>query len=383
MDEFLELADFRWRYAQRVPRMFQDYCEAGSWSQQTRDANITDLQAVRFRQRVARDIETLELDSRLVGQQVKMPLALAPVGMLGMQHPDGEIFAARAAEAFGVPFTLSTMSICSLESVAARTQAPFWFQLYVQKDREFTLRLIKRAKAVGCSALVLTLDLQVLGKRHADHRNGLRAPPRLTAKNLIDIARRPKWALGMLRTENRQFGNIQGCVAGVDDMHDLMKWTAGSFDRKLDWSDIQFYRDAWDGPLIIKGIMEVEDAKACVALGADALVVSNHGGRQLDGAQSSIRVLPEIAATVGDQIEVWMDSGIRSGQDLIRATALGAKGVMIGRPFVYALGAAGEAGVKRMLEIFHEEASLTMAFMGHKRIQSITQNDVIIPNWSQ
>lgn len=383
MDEFLELADFRRRYAQRVPRMFQDYCEAGSWSQQTRDANITDLQAVRFRQRVARDIETLELDSQLVGQQVKMPLALAPVGMLGMQHPDGEIHSARAAEAFGVPFTLSTMSICSLESVAARTQAPFWFQLYVQKDREFTLRLIKRAKAVGCSALVLTLDLQVLGKRHADHRNGLRAPPRLTAKNLIDIARRPKWALGMLRTENRQFGNIQGCVAGVDDMHDLMKWTAGSFDRKLDWSDIQFYRDAWDGPLIIKGIMEVDDAKACVALGADALVVSNHGGRQLDGAQSSIRVLPEIAATVGDQIEVWMDSGIRSGQDLIRATALGGKGVMIGRPFVYALGAAGEAGVKRMLEIFHEEASLTMAFMGHKRIQSITQNDVIIPNWSQ
>lgn len=383
MDEFLELADFRRRYAQRVPRMFQDYCEAGSWSQQTRDANITDLQAVRFRQRVARDIETLELDSQLVGQQVKMPLALAPVGMLGMQHPDGEIHSARAAEAFGVPFTLSTMSICSLESVAARTQAPFWFQLYVQKDREFTLGLIKRAKAVGCSALVLTLDLQVLGKRHADHRNGLRAPPHLTAKNLIDIARRPKWALGMLRTENRQFGNIQGCVAGVDDMHDLMKWTAGSFDRKLDWSDIQFYRDAWDGPLIIKGIMEVEDAKACVALGADALVVSNHGGRQLDGAQSSIRVLPEIAATVGDQIEVWMDSGIRSGQDLIRATALGAKGVMIGRPFVYALGAAGEAGVKRMLEIFHEEASLTMAFMGHKRIQSVTQNDVIIPNWSQ
>jgi L-lactate dehydrogenase (cytochrome) len=358
--------------------MFQGYCESGSWTQQTLAENVSDFQNIRFRQRVARDLEPLSLETKMVGQDAKMPLAIAPVGLLGMQHADGEIHAARAAEKFGVPFTLSTMSICSIEKVAEATQAPFWFQLYVQKDREFTKKLVERAKAAECSALVVTLDLQMIGKRHADHRNGMTAPPRLTIPNILDIARRPRWALNMLSTKNREFGNIQGCTTGVDDMGDLMKWTANSFDHKLNWDDIKRFRDMWDGPLIIKGIMESSDAEECVKLGAEAMVVSNHGGRQLDGARSSISVLPEIVEKVGNDIEVWMDGGIRSGQDIIRARALGAKGVMVGRPMVYGLGAMGEAGVQRMLEIFHEEAELTMAFIGHRDIESVCADDIVM-----
>lgn len=377
MSLICELNDLRRLYHKRVPKMFQGYCESGSWTQQTLALNTSDFDHILFRQRVARDLEPRSLATQLVGQDAKMPLALAPVGLLGMQHADGEILAAQAAEEFGVPFTLSTMSICSIEAVAAKTQSPFWFQLYVQKDREFTKKLIDRAKAAGCSALVVTLDLQMIGRRHADHRNGMTAPPRLTLPNIIDIARRPRWAMNMLKTSNREFGNIQGCATGVDDMNDLMKWTAGSFDTKLSWEDIRYFRDLWQGPLIIKGIMEVEDAKECVKLGADAIVVSNHGGRQLDGARSSISTLPEIVAAVGDQMEVWLDSGVRSGQDIIRAKALGAKGVMVGRPMVYGLGAMGKAGVSRMLEIFHEEAELTMAFIGHRDIAEISREDVV------
>lgn len=378
MSVICELTDLQKLYHKRVPKMFQGYCESGSWTMQTLEMNKSDFQKILFRQRVARDLAPRTLATQMVGQDVKMPVAMAPVGLLGMQHPDGEIKAAQAAEEFGVPFTLSTMSICSIEAVAAATTKPFWFQLYVQKDREFTKKLIERAKAANCSALVVTLDLQIIGKRHADHRNGMTAPPRLTLPNILDISRRPRWAFGMLGTKNREFGNIQGCATGVDDMNDLMKWTAGSFDPNLSWDDLKFFREMWDGPLIIKGIMEADDARKCVELGADAIVVSNHGGRQLDGARSSISVLPEIVDAVGGQIEIWLDGGIRSGQDVIRARALGAKGVMVGRPMVYGLGAMGKAGVTRMLEIFHEEAELTMAFTGHRDIQSVTRDDVII-----
>jgi L-lactate dehydrogenase (cytochrome) len=378
MSVICELTDLQKLYHKRVPKMFQGYCESGSWTQQTLAMNKSDFQKILFRQRVARDLAPRTLATQMAGQEVKMPVAMAPVGLLGMQHPDGEIKAAQAAEEFGVPFTLSTMSICSIEAVAAATTKPFWFQLYVQKDREFTKKLIERAKAANCSALVVTLDLQIIGKRHADHRNGMTAPPRLTLPNILDISRRPRWAFGMLGTKNREFGNIQGCATGVDDMNDLMKWTAGSFDPNLNWDDLKFFREAWDGPLIIKGIMEADDARRCVELGADAIVVSNHGGRQLDGARSSISALPEIIDAVGDQIEVWLDGGIRSGQDVIRARALGAKGVLVGRPMVYGLGAMGKAGVTRMLEIFHEEAELTMAFIGHRDIQSVCADDVVI-----
>ncbi len=378
MSVICELTDLQRLYHKRVPKMFQGYAESGSWTQHTLAMNKSDFQKILFRQRVARDLAPRSLATTLVGQDVKMPVAMAPVGLLGMQHADGEIKAAQAAEEFGVPFTLSTMSICSIEKVAEATSKPFWFQLYVQKDREFTKKLIERAKAAGCSALVVTLDLQIIGKRHADHRNGMTAPPRLTIPNIIDISRRPRWALGMLGTKNREFGNIQGCATGVDDMNDLMKWTANSFDPKLSWEDLKFFRELWDGPLIIKGIMEADDARKCVELGADAIVVSNHGGRQLDGARSSISVLPEIVDAVGSQIEVWLDGGIRSGQDVIRARALGAKGVMVGRPMVYGLGAMGKAGVTRMLEIFHEEAELTMAFMGHRDIAEVSKDDIVI-----
>lgn len=377
MSQICELADLQSLYRKRVPKMFQGYCESGSWAQQTLALNQSDFDEILFRQRVARDLEPRSLQTQLVGHDVKMPLALAPVGLLGMQHANGEILAAQAAEEFGVPFTLSTMSICSIEAVAAKTQSPFWFQLYVQKDREFTKKLIDRAKSAGCSALVVTLDLQIIGRRHADYRNGMTAPPKLTIKNMLDIARRPRWAINMLGTKNREFGNIQGCATGVEDMNDLMKWTAGSFDTKLSWEDIRYFRDIWQGPLIIKGIMEAKDARECVKLGADAIVVSNHGGRQLDGARSSISTLPEIVAAVGDKLEVWLDSGVRSGQDIIRAKALGARGVMVGRPMVYGLGAQGKAGVTRMLEIFHEEAELTMAFIGHRNIEQISQKDIV------
>ena len=362
----------------RVPRMFYDYADAGSWTESTYRANETDFAKIKFRQRVAVNLVDRSLKSSMVGQEVAMPVALAPTGLTGMQHADGEILAARAAEKIGVPFTLSTMSICSIEDVAARTTRPFWFQLYVMRDRDFINRLIDRAKAAKCAALVLTLDLQVMGQRHKDIRNGLTAPPRLTIPNLMNLATRPRWCWNMLRTPRRQFGNIVGHATGVSDMRSLSSWTAQQFDPALSWGDVAWIKERWGGKLIIKGIMDPEDARLAVRSGADALIVSNHGGRQLDGAQSSIGALPAIVDEVGSRIEVHMDGGIRSGQDVIRALALGAKGVYIGRPFLYGLGAMGEAGVARCLEIIRNELDLTMAFCGLRDVRDVDRN-ILLP----
>lgn len=372
------IEDLRVLAKRRVPRMFYDYADAGSWTESTYRANETDFAAIKFRQRVAVNLADRSLKSTMVGQDVAMPVALAPTGLTGMQHADGEILAARAAEKIGVPFTLSTMSICSIEDVAARTTKPFWFQLYVMKDRDFINRLIDRAKAANCSALVLTLDLQVLGQRHKDIRNGMTAPPKLTIPNMMNLATKPRWCLNMLRTPRRHFGNIVGHAKSVSDMSSLSSWTSQQFDPALSWRDVEWIKNRWGGKLIIKGIMDNEDARLCVESGADALIVSNHGGRQLDGAQSSIGALPAIVDAVGKQIEVHMDGGIRSGQDVIRALALGAKGVYIGRPFLYGLGAMGEAGVARCLEIIRNELDLTMAFCGLRDVRQVDRN-ILLP----
>ncbi|OIQ86121.1 L-lactate dehydrogenase [mine drainage metagenome] len=358
------IEDLRVLAQKRVPRMFYDYADSGSWTEGTYRANQTDFAPIKLRQRVAVDIDRRSVRAQMIGQDVAMPVALAPTGLTGMQHADGEILAARAAARFGVPFTLSTMSICSIEDVAANSPAPFWFQLYVMRDRGFIEDLIARAKAANCSALMLTLDLQILGQRHKDLKNGLSAPPKLTLANLLNIATKPRWALGMLGTRRRQFGNIVGHVKGVDDMGSLSEWTAQQFDPSLSWRDVEWIKQRWGGKLILKGIMDAEDARLAVASGADALIVSNHGGRQLDGAPSSIAALPAIVDAVGRDIEVWLDSGIRSGQDVFKAIAMGARGTLIGRAFLYGLGAMGEAGVTRALEIIHRELDLTMAFCG-------------------
>ena len=372
------IEDLRVLAQKRVPRMFYDYADSGSWTETTYRANESDFQAIKLRQRVAVNMENRTLATTLVGVPATMPVALAPTGLTGMQHPDGEILAARAAEKFGVPFTLSTMSICSIEDVAAHTQAPFWFQLYMMRDRGFIERLIERARAAKCGALVLTLDLQILGQRHKDLRNGLSAPPRLTLANIANISTKPRWWMGMLGTKRHGFGNIVGHVEGVADMSSLSEWTATQFDPALSWADVEWVKKRWGGKLILKGIMDVEDARHAAASGADALVVSNHGGRQLDGAPSSIEALPAIVAAVGRDIEVWMDGGIRSGQDVLKAVALGARGTMIGRPFLYGLGALGEAGVTRCLEILHKEMDITMAFCGHRDVQHVTR-DILLP----
>ena len=365
------IEDLRRLAQRRVPRMFYDYADSGSWTESTYRANEDDFRRLKLRQRVAVDMDGRSTATTMIGQPVAMPVAIAPTGLTGMQHADGEILAARAAEKFGVPFTLSTMSICSIEDVAAATTKPFWFQLYVMRDRAFVERLIDRAKAAGCSALVLTLDLQILGQRHKDLKNGLSAPPKLTLPNLLDMMTKPRWCLGMLGTPRRGFGNIIGHVEGVDDMGSLGQWTAQQFDPRLSWADVEWIKKRWGGPLILKGVMEPEDARLAAGSGADALVVSNHGGRQLDGAPSSIEALPAIAEAVGRDIEVWMDGGIRSGQDVLKARALGARGTMIGRAFLYGLGAMGEAGVTKALEILHRELDLTMAFCGHTAIDTV------------
>jgi L-lactate dehydrogenase (cytochrome) len=372
------IEDLRVLAQKRVPRMFYDYADAGSWTESTYRANVDDFQTIKFRQRVAVNLENRTLKSTMVGQDVAMPVALAPTGLTGMQHADGEILAAKAAEKFGVPFTLSTMSICSIEDIAANTSRPFWFQLYVMKDREFINRLIDRAKAARCSALVLTLDLQVLGQRHKDLRNGLSAPPKLTIPNIVNMATKPRWVLGMLGTKRRGFGNIVGHASSVSDMSSLSAWTSQQFDLSLSWKDVEWIKQRWGGKLIIKGIMDAEDARLAVESGADALIVSNHGGRQLDGAQSSIGALPAIADAVGKQIEVHMDGGIRSGQDVIKALALGAKGVYIGRPFLYGLGAMGEQGVSKCLDIIRNELDLTMAFCGLRDVTKVDKN-ILLP----
>ncbi|MES2129582.1 MAG: alpha-hydroxy acid oxidase, partial [Pseudomonadota bacterium] len=347
--------DLRVLAQRRVPRMFYDYADAGSWTESTYRANSEEFGRIKFRQRVAVNLLDRSTRATMIGQDVAMPVALAPTGLTGMQHADGEILAARAAEKFGVPFTLSTMSICSIEDVAANTTKPFWFQLYVMKDRAFIERLIERARAAKCSALVLTLDLQVLGQRHKDLRNGMTAPPKLTIANIFNLMTKPRWCLGMAGTPRRGFGNIVGHASDVSDMSSLSSWTSQQFDPALSWADVEWVKKLWGGKLIIKGIMDVEDAKLAADSGADALIVSNHGGRQLDGAQSSIGALPAIVDAVGSRIEVHMDGGVRSGQDVIRALALGAKGVYIGRPFLYGLGAGGQAGVTKCLDIIRNE----------------------------
>ena len=366
------------RVAQRkVPRMFYDYADSGSWTESTYRANSSDFQDIKFRQRVLVDMEGRSLATKMIGEEVKMPLAIAPTGFTGMQHADGEILAARAAEKFGVPFSLSTMSICSIEDVAENTSAPFWFQLYVMRDREFMENLIKRAQAAKCSALILTADLQVLGQRNKDIKNGLSAPPKPTLANMINLATKPEWCMKMLNTERRTFRNIVGHAKNVGDLSSLSSWTAEQFDPRLSWDDVARIKDLWGGKLIIKGIMEPEDAELAVKSGADALIVSNHGGRQLDGAPSTIKALPDVVSAVGSDIEVWLDSGIRSGQDILKAWALGARGTMIGRAFLYGLGAYGEEGVTRALEILYKEMDISMAFTGHRNIHDVTE-DILV-----
>jgi L-lactate dehydrogenase (cytochrome) len=371
MTPITNIEDLRVVAKRRVPRMFYDYADSGSWTESTYRANEADFQKIRLRQRVAVNMENRSTRTTMIGVDVAMPVALAPTGLTGMQHADGEILAARAAEKFGVPFTLSTMSICSIEDVAAHTKAPFWFQLYVMRDRDFIERLIDRAKAANCGALMLTLDLQILGQRHKDIKNGLSAPPKPTVANMIDLMLKPRWCLGMLGTKRRQFGNIVGHVKGIENMGSLAEWTAKQFDPALSWNDVEWIKKRWGGKLILKGIQDVEDARLAADSGADALIVSNHGGRQLDGALSSIEALPPIVEAVGSRIEVWMDGGIRSGQDVLKAVALGAKGTLIGRAFLYGLGAMGEAGVTRALEVIHRELDLTMAFCGHTDIRTV------------
>ena len=367
--------DLRLLAKRRVPRMFYDYADSGSWTESTYRANESDFAKIRLRQRVAVDMTNRSLASTMVGQSVAMPVALAPTGLTGMQHADGEILAARAAEKAGVPFTLSTMSICSIEDVAEHTTAPFWFQLYVMKDRDFIGKLIDRAKAARCSALVLTFDLQVLGQRHKDVKNGLTAPPKPTIANLINLATKPRWCLGMLGTKRRTFGNIVGHAPNVGDVTSLSSWTAEQFDPRLSWDDVQWIKERWGGKLILKGINDPEDAEKAAVLAdsgiVDAMIVSNHGGRQLDGALSSIEALPGIVEAVGDRIELFMDGGIRSGQDVIKAIALGAKGVFIGRAFLYGLGAMGEAGVTACLDVIRKELDVTMALCGLRDIQDV------------
>ena len=371
IDRLLTVQEFKERAKRRVPKMFFDYADSGSWTETTYRENESEFQKIALRQRVAVNMESRSLKTEMAGQSVSMPVALAPTGLTGMQIADGEIKAAKAAEKFGVPFTLSTMSICSIEDVARETSSPFWFQLYVMRDRGFIERLIDRAKAAKCSALVLTMDLQILGQRHKDIRNGLSAPPKFTAKHVWQMASRPSWALGMLGTKRRSFGNLVGHVDNLGDLRQLSAWTSSQFDPTLSWTDIAWVKKRFGGTVIVKGILDAEDAKLAVAHGADAIIVSNHGGRQLDGAPSSIRVLPEIVDAVGSKTEIHLDGGIRSGQDVLKAVALGAKSTYIGRAFLYGLGAGGEAGVTRVLEIIRKEMDITMALCGERDIRNI------------
>lgn len=378
MPVITNIEDLRVLAQRRVPRMFYDYADSGSWTEGTYRSNEEDFQTIKLRQRVAVNMEGRTTATTMVGQPVTMPVAIAPVGLTGMQHADGEIHAARAAEKFGIPFTLSTMSICSIEDIAAHTRAPFWFQLYMMRDREAMARMIGRCKDAHCSALVLTLDLQVIGQRHKDLKNGLTTPPRPTLRNILNLMTKPRWCLGMAGTRRRTFRNLVGHVKGVSDMSSLAAWTNEQFDPRLSWADIEWVKRQWGGKLILKGIMVEEDARLAVEAGADAIVVSNHGGRQLDGAPSSISALPPIVEAVGNRLEVWMDGGIRSGQDVLKAWALGARGTLIGRAMAYGLGAMGEAGVTRALQIIHKELDVTMAFCGHTDIRNVDRS-ILLP----
>ncbi|MBV0890438.1 alpha-hydroxy-acid oxidizing protein [Paracoccus sp. Z118] len=379
MPVITSIEDLKRMHRARTPRMFYDYAESGSYTEQTFRENTTDFQQIRLRQKVAVDMSNRTLASDMIGFPVSMPVALAPVGFTGMQDADGEIKAARAAEAFGVPFCLSTMSICSIEDVKEHTTKPFMFQLYVMRDQEFLAAIIERAKKANCSALVLTLDLQILGQRHKDLKNGLSAPPKLTIPTMLDLATRWRWGSGMLRTKRRSFGNIVGHAKGVTDAGNLSSWTAEQFDPQLDWDKIAAIRDMWGGKLILKGILDADDARRAADFGADAIIVSNHGGRQLDGALSSIRMLPEIVKAVGDRVEIHLDSGIRSGQDVLKALALGAHGTWIGRAWIYGLGAMGQAGVTAALEVIRKELDITMALCGERDIKNVGRHNVLVP----
>ncbi|MFS4439399.1 L-lactate dehydrogenase [Paracoccaceae bacterium GXU_MW_L88] len=377
MPVITEIEDLRRLAKRRVPKMFYDYADSGSWTEQTYRDNESDFDKIYLRQKVARNMEGRSLATTMIGQEVSMPVAIAPTGLTGMQHADGEILAAQAAQEFGVPFTLSTMSICSIEDVAENTSKPFWFQIYVMRDRDFAGRLIDRAKAAGCSALVVTLDLQILGQRHKDIKNdlgNLKNP-----KAWLDIATKPRWCLGMAQTKRHDFGNIVGHVDGVDDPGSLMEWTASQFDPSLNWDDLEWIKDRWGGPIIVKGILDVEDAQKAAERGADAIIVSNHGGRQLDGALSSITMLPQIVEAVGDKTEIHLDSGIRSGQHVLKALGLGAQGTYIGRAFLYGLGAMGKAGVTKALEIIRHELDISMAFTGDTNIKDVGRKNLILP----
>ena len=365
------IEDLRQLHKRRVPKAFFDYADRGSYTEDTLRANSEDLQQIKFRQRILVDVSKRDLSTSILGEPAAMPLILAPVGLLGMQHGDGEIHACRAAQAAGIPFTQSTMSICSIEDIAAAVSKPFWFQLYVMKDRGFIKELIERALAARCSALVLTVDLQVIGQRHQDIKNGMTIPPEWSLSKLLDFATKPAWVAGVLRGKRRTFGNIAGHVKNADDLNRLAEWTASQFDTTLNWKDIDWIRSIWPGKLILKGILDVEDAEIAAKSGAQAIVVSNHGGRQLDGAPSSIEVLPEIADTVGSQVEIMFDGGIRTGMDVMRALALGAKSCMIGRAYAYGLGAAGEAGVAKAIDILARELTTTMGLCGVNRIREI------------
>ena len=379
MPVITNIADLKRIYERRVPRMFFDYAESGSWTEQTFRDNCSDYARIRLRQKVAVDMSGRSTATQMIGRDVAMPVALAPVGLTGMQHADGEIKAAKAAEAFGVPFTLSTMSINSIEEVAAATSTPFWFQLYAMNDTDYTSRLIQRAKDAGCSALVITLDLQILGQRHKDLKNGLSAPPKLTPKTIANLMTKWRWGLGMLGATRRDFGNIVGHVDGISDATSLSSWTNEQFDLTLDWAKIEKLMAQWGGKVILKGIQEPDDALMAAKLGADAIIVSNHGGRQLDGALSSIRSLAPILDAVGDKIEVHIDGGIRSGQDVLKAVAMGAKGTYIGRAFIYGLGAMGQAGVTRALELIHRELDVTMALCGENNLAALGRHNLLIP----
>ncbi|KVE41114.1 alpha-hydroxy acid oxidase [Burkholderia sp. BDU5] len=365
------IEDLRVLARKRIPRMFYDYVDTGSYTESTYRANEADFQRIKLRQRVGVDIAHRSLRTTMAGQDVAIPVALAPTGLVGMMRADGEILAARAAQRFGVPFTLSTMSICSLEDIATHAPGPFWFQLYMMRDRVFIERLIARAKAAGCPALVLTMDLQIGGQRHKDVKNGLSSPPRITLPNLLNMASKPRWCIGMARTRRRHFGNIVGHVKGVTDMSSLDSWTREQFDPTIDWRDVEWVRQRWDGKLIVKGILDPRDAHLAADAGADAIVVSNHGGRQLDGAMSSVDALPAIVDAIGQRIEVWLDGGVRTGQDVLKAVALGARGTMIGRAFLYGVAALGEAGVFRSLDIIARELDTTMALCGYTDILSV------------
>ena len=379
MPVITSIQDLKDIYKRRVPKMFYDYCESGSWTEQTFQDNISDFSKIRFRQRVAVDMVNRTTATTMIGQNVAMPVALAPVGLTGMQSADGEIKAARAAAAFGVPFTLSTMSICSIEDVAANTDTPFWFQLYAMNDEDYTDRLIQRAKDANCSALVITVDLQLLGQRHKDLKNGLSAPPKPNPKSIIDLATKWRWCFGMLGTKRRSFGNIVGHIEGITDNTSLSAWTSEQFDQSLDWKKIEVLMKKWGGKVILKGILEPIDAKMAANLGVDAIIVSNHGGRQLDGALSSISMLPKIVEEIDGKCEVWIDGGIRSGQDILKAKALGATGTMIGRPYIYGLGAMGQLGVTTALKILQKELDMTMALCGHRDINKVTREILYVP----